>query len=61
MTMAPRALQQRDDAPRDLVVLLTGIPICRRKRIKIRKKNRKIKKRRKIKGRTKHRLKLRRK
>ena len=59
--MAPRALQQRDDAPRDLVGLLTGIPLRRRKRNKIRKKKRKRKNRRKIKGRTKHILKLRRK
>ena len=40
MMMAPRELQQKDDTSRDLKGLLIGIPLCRTKRNKIRKKKR---------------------
>ena len=44
-TMAPREVQERDGTPRDLVGLLIGIPLRRKKINKIRKKKRKKKRR----------------
>ena len=44
--MAPRELQQRDGAPRDLRGLLRSVPLRRKKRNKIRKKKRKRNRRR---------------
>ena len=53
MTMTLSEVQEREDAPRDLVGLLTSIPFHKKKINKIRKKRIKRKKRKKLKRRRK--------